>query len=246
MGSELIQPGGQVVTKAARTGETPGREPRLVAIHAGKPRQLPAIGAGKFERAWRTGIFKDPVTEPRWLGRTNLEGDGQADLEVHGGPDKAVLANAAVHNPAWRDELGLADFGPGAFGENFTISGLDEWMVAIGDTFALGDAVVQVSEPRGPCWKLARRWARPDLPSRVLKSGRTGWYLRVLEEGTVAPGLALRLLERPAAEWTINRVNRASYGKDVPPSELEALADCEWLARGWRAWAAKRAAAARV
>jgi MOSC domain-containing protein YiiM len=113
--------------------------------------------------------------------------------------------------------------------------------VALGDTFALGDAVVQVSEPRGPCWKLARRWARPDLPARVLKSGRTGWYLRVIEEGTVAPRAALRLLDRPARDWTIDRVNRVSYGKAVPRSELAGLADCAWLAQGWRTWAAQRA-----
>src|SRR6266498_918172 len=220
------------------------REPRLLGVHAGKPRTLPAVGPGKFERGWTTGIFKDPVAEPRWLGRTNLEGGGQADLVLHGGLDKAVLAYPAVHYPAWREELGVPEFGPGAFGENFTISVLDEWTVALGDTFALGEAVVQVSQPRGPCWKLARRWARPDLPARVLKTGRTGWYLRVIEEGTVAPGAALSVIERPAADWTIDRVNRVSYGKAVPRSELRALAGCQWLAQGWRAWAAERAGAA--
>jgi MOSC domain-containing protein YiiM len=216
-------------------------EPGLLALHAGKPRSLPAVGPGKFERGWTTGIFKEPVVEPRWLGRTNLAGDGQADLRVHGGPDKAVLAYPAVHYSAWREELGLQEFGPGAFGENFTITVLGEWTVALGDTFALGNAVVQVSQPRGPCWKLARRWARPDLPARVLKSGRTGWYLRVIEEGTVAPEAVFRLLDRPAPDWTIDRVNRVSYGKDVPRSELRALAGCEWLAQGWRSWAAERA-----
>jgi len=209
-------------------------------MHVGKPRDLPGVGTRKVERAWWTGIFKDPVTVPTRLGRINLEGDGQADLKVHGGPDKALLGYAGVHYPAWRDELGITSFGPGAFGENFTIGGLDEWGVAIGDTFGVGDAVIQVSQPRGPCWKLARRWSRPDLPALVLKSSRTGWYFRVLEEGTVAPGLELRLLERPAPEWTIDRVNRVSHGKDVPGSDLLALADCRWLAEGWRAWAGKR------
>jgi MOSC domain-containing protein YiiM len=228
------------------TAEAQGQTPRVVALHVGKPRDLPGVGTRKVERAWRTGIFKDPVTVPARLGRTNLEGDGQADLRVHGGPDKAVLGYAAVHYPAWRDELGIASFGPGAFGENFTISELDERTVAIGDTFRVGDAVIQVSEPRGPCWKLARRWSRPDLSALVLKSGRTGWYFRVLEEGTVAPELELRLLERPAPEWTIDRVNRVSHGKDVAASELVALAECQWLAGGWRIWAGKRAAEAGV
>jgi len=230
-----------LVTHPIRAAGVSGATPRLLAVHVGKPRDLPAVGIRKFERAWRTGIFKDPVTTPRRLARTNLEGDGQADLEVHGGPDKAVLGYAAVHYPAWREELGIADFGPGAFGENLTITELDERRVAIGDTFGVGDAVIQVSEPRGPCWKLARRWSRPDLPALVLKTGRTGWYFRVLEEGTVAPELELLLLERPAPEWTIDRVNRVSYGKDVAASELAALAECQWLADGWRTWARKRA-----
>ena len=221
--------------------EPRGPAPRLTALHAGKPQDLPAVGPGRFERAWRTGIFKVPVEQPRWLGRANHEGDGQAALQVHGGPDKAVLAYPAAHYPAWRDELGLPGFDSGGFGENFTASGLDEWTVAIGDTFGVGDAVVQVSEPRGPCWKLARRWSRPDLPARVLKTGRTGWYFRVLEEGLVAPDAVLQLMKRPAPEWSIDRVNRVSYGKDVQASELAALGQCQWLAQGWRNWVARRA-----
>ena len=217
---------------------------RLVALHAGLPQELPAVGPGKFEQAWRTGIFKHPVAQPRWLARTNLEGDGQADIQVHGGPDKAVLAYPGDHYPAWQGELNLPQFGPGAFGENLTLSGLDEWTVSLGDTFRVGDAVIEISQPRGPCWKLARRWSLPDLPARVLKSGRTGWYFRVLEEGMVGPRAEVRPLERPAPEWTIDRVNRVSYGKEAPRSELAELSRSPWLAQGWRTWAAERSAAA--
>ncbi|MBI3693985.1 MAG: MOSC domain-containing protein [Acidobacteria bacterium] len=201
------------------------KQPVLVSIQVGRPRRLDG---------WSTGIFKEPVAGPVWLGRTGLDGDGQADPLAHGGPQKAVLGYAAGHYPHWRAELGIAGFDYGAFGENFTISGLDEEKVAIGDIYAVGQAVVQVSQPRQPCWKLARRWGRADLPACVVKTGRSGWYYQVLQEGLVEPGFTLDLLDRPFPRWTVARFNEVLYDPQRDPATVEELAACPLLPDAWR------------
>ena len=151
------------------------------------------------------------------LSSTNLAGDGQADLKVHGGPDKAVCVYSADHYPFWRQELGVQECGPGWFGENFSVEGQRETDVAVGDTYRIGTAVVQISQPRAPCWKLGRRWHRLDMPKLVVQSGRTGWYLRVLETGDVECGDALTLLDRPFSRWTIDAVNAVAYSRGGDP-----------------------------
>lgn len=168
------------------------REPILVSIQVGMPKTIGVPGSSDpKQRLWSTGFFKEPVLGPVFLGTTNLEGDGQADRSVHGGPEKAVLAYSADHYPAWRQELGIADLPHGAFGENLTIEGLDERSVGAGKRFRIGESIVEFSQFRQPCWKLAKRWDRRDLPKLVLKTGRSGWYFRVLQEGRIAPGQAL-------------------------------------------------------
>ncbi len=215
---------------------------RVVSIQVGLPRTYDTgdtTGGGPSE--WRTGFFKEPVAGPVWLRRDNLEGDGQADLQVHGGPDKAVLVYSADHYEAWRAELGVAEVPPGAFGENLTVTGCTEADVCIGDLWTLGKGRVQVSQPRGPCWKLARRWKHEDLPARVVETGRTGWYLRVIEEARVEPG-PFRLGERPWPEWTIARVNAVIYPavRERDPEEERRLAACPLLADNWRRWLERR------
>ena len=161
--------------------------PLLVSIQVGLPRFYGRPGADDpMDRPWETGFFKQPVDGPRWLGRTNLAGDGQADLVNHGGPDKAVLCYAASHYPGWRGELDRPELPHGAFGENFTIEGLTEETVCVGDTYRLGGAIVQVSQPRQPCWKLAWRWRLKELTALVERSGRTGWARRVAQRGMTA------------------------------------------------------------
>lgn len=216
---------------------------RIVSIQVGLPRSLGTEGAKSTGKGrWTTGFFKEPVAGPVHLGMRNIEGDGQADLNVHGGPDKAVLAYSADHYPAWRLELGLSPFPFGAFGENLTVSGASEENVCIGDVLAQGAARVRVSQPRTPCWKLARRWGRKDLPDRVVATGRSGWYFRVLEEGMIAPG-PLTLLDRPCPEWTVSRVSQFLYANEGERDrEAErALAACPCLADGLRLWFARRA-----
>jgi MOSC domain-containing protein YiiM len=211
------------------------RDPLLASIQVALPQSYGREGADNpMDRPWQTGFFKQAVDEPRWLGRTNLDGDGQADLVNHGGPDKAVLCYAASHYPDWRAELGKPDLPHGAFGENFTIDGLTEDVVCVGDTYRLGDALVQVSQPRQPCWKLAWRWRLKELTALVEQSGRTGWYIRVLEEGEVRPGLTLTLLDRPYPAWTVTRASRVMRTRRRDPVAAGELAACELLAESWR------------
>lgn len=209
--------------------------PTLVSVHVGLPRELGTPGAADpMERPWSSGIRKDPVTGPIRLGRLNLEGDGQADRKNHGGPDKAVCVYPAAHYDHWRRDLRRPDLPYGAFGENFTLAGVVEGDVAIGDVFRIGDAVVQVSQPRQPCWKLARRWKVEDLALRVQRTGFTGWYFRVLEEGVVERGMRLHLLERPHPEWTIARANQVMHDAVDDRAAAAALAACPALSESWR------------
>jgi MOSC domain-containing protein YiiM len=203
----------------------------VVSIQVGRPATF-----GGHE-PWVTSIFKTTVSAPLMLDWLDLAGDEQADLSVHGGRDKAVCVYSADHFPFWQSRLGRPDLGPGAFGENFTVTGLVEQTICLGDVFTIGEAVVQVSQPRSPCWKLGRKWARLDVPKLVLREGRTGWYFRVLQPGMVAPGQALALTERPYASWTIAAVNRLAYAKkrDGLQDERRALAECPALAESWRA-----------
>ncbi|KKB40115.1 MOSC domain-containing protein [Bacillus thermotolerans] len=204
-------------------------------IFVGRPKTVgQKEAASPMDREWTSGIFKEPAQGAVWLSRTNLAGDGQADLKNHGGPDKAVLAYPAVHYSAWKEELENTLIPVGGMGENFSLEGITEDQVSIGDIFQLDEAVVQVSQPRKPCWKPARRFKVKDLALRIQRTGRTGWYLRVLQEGRVQAGQALTLIERPLPEWTVARCNKVMYAKEADIADLEALAECELLASSWR------------
>lgn len=209
--------------------------PQLVSIQVSLPKVYGRPNAHDWmDQPWQTGFYKEAVHAPRWLAKTNLAGDGQADLVNHGGPDKAVLAYAASHYPYWREQLGRPDLPHGAFGENFTVDGLTEDTVSIGDVYRLGSALVQVSQPRQPCWKLARRWRIKELTALVEQTGRTGWYLRVLEEGEVEPGQPLTLQERPYPEWTVSRATRTMRSRTRDSSAAGELAGIDALAASWR------------
>ena len=156
---------------------------KLLSLQVGRPRTV----------KWRrrpvtTGIFKEPVAGRLMLRRDNLEGDEQADLRVHGGRDKAVYVYPSEHYAFWRNQLPGLHLPYGMFGENFTTEGLDESTVCIGDHVRIGGAIVEVTQPRVPCYKLGVRFGRPDMPQRFHASGRCGFYLAVLEEGDVGPG----------------------------------------------------------
>ncbi len=200
--------------------------PSILSIQVGLPQQMedPQADDG-HALSWRSGIYKLPVSGPLWAGKTGLAGDGQADLRVHGGPDKAVYAYPSEHYPTWLAELGLAEMPHGAFGENLTVEGLLEEEACIGDVYRAGEVLLQVSQPRGPCWKLARRWAVKDLAARFSQTGRTGFYLRVLQEGSLSPGMALERAERPAPQWSVLRAHRLLEGARLEPQAAAALAE---------------------
>jgi len=193
-------------------------------------------------RAAPSGIAKTRVSHALSLGPTGLDGDAQGDLKVHGGVEKALHHYPREHYALWSAEIGprpVLDH-PGAFGENLSTVGLTEADVAIGDIFALGSAVIEVSQGRQPCWKLNTRFAQPDMARRVQSSGRTGWYYRVIETGEVAPDSRLTRLHRAAPDWTLQRIWRVFYVDALNRAELEQLAALPQLAESWKRHALRR------
>lgn len=191
-------------------------------------------------RAWRTSFVRVPSAQPRRLYTTHLEGNVQADLKHHGRPDQAVLLYAAAHYPVWQAELDRPEIGPGGFGENITIDGLSERTACIGDTYAIGEALIQVTGPRYPCWKIERRWGLPGLTARVAATGRTGWYCRVLREGMIEPGLPVLLAERPYPHFTVGLTNDFGHRRNTDPEAARALAACPLLNEWWQRFVIQR------
>ncbi len=218
--------------------------PTLASIQVGMPRQLGREDAeDPFDKPWTSGIFKLPVSEPVEITRYGLVGDGQADLENHGGEDKAVLSYSADHYADWLPILGPASAAYGAFGENLTIRDLTEDDVCIGDVWQIGESVrLQVSQPRQPCWKLARKWRVRDLVEQVQHTGRSGWYWRVLQTGVVEAGQPLKLLDRPRPEWTIMAANRVMYHRRHDRAAALALSVLPELSESWQRHFTGRAA----
>jgi MOSC domain-containing protein YiiM len=208
--------------------------PMLYSVQIGAPKSYGfEDAADTHDKPWTTGFFKAQIEGPVFVGTTNLAGDGQADLKNHGGIDKAVLAYSADHYPKWRDELRMPDMPFGAFGENLTIVGLSEESVYIGDIFRIGEVIFEVSQPRQPCWKLARRWRMHELTGLVVRNGRSGWYLRVLEQGWIEAPMPLALMERPNPAWSIARANEILHHRRTDlPLTLE-LANVPRLADSW-------------
>lgn len=210
-------------------------EPAIGQILAGKPQTFGQKDAkNPMDREWISAIMKTPVQGKVWAGKTNLQGDGQADLKNHGGPDKAVFVYPADHYVYWQDKLQLPAFDIGAFGENLSVFNLTETDLCIGDIFQTGDALFQVSQPRQPCWKPARRFKIKDLALQVQQSGMTGWYFRVLKEGEIEAGDKLTLKERPFPEWTVATCNHIMHEQKHNQELARKLASCELLAESWR------------
>ncbi|WP_137151705.1 MOSC domain-containing protein [Devosia sp. FKR38] len=208
---------------------------RLGGLLTGSVRPLGAKGAP-------SGIDKQPVSGPVVLTHHGLTGDAQGDLRVHGGPDKALHHYPFDHYAQWAEALGALPLlsRSGAFGENLSTLGLTEADVAVGDVFALGSAIIEVSQGRQPCWKLNARFEVADMARRVQISGRTGWYYRVLQTGQIAPDDALYRIDRRAPEWSIGRIWQIFYLDPLNRDVLAELAELAPLAEGWRRHARRR------
>ena len=193
-------------------------------------------------RGVASGIGKQATAGRLFLGREGLAGDAQGDRKHHGGPDKALHHYAFEHYAYWRGTIGERPVlqKPGAFGENLTTRGMTEDDTAIGDVFRLGQAVIQVSQGRQPCWKLNARFAVADMSAQVQKTGFTGWYYRVIEEGFVAAGDELRLEDRLSPDWTIRKTWRVLYVETMNLDDLAAMAALAHLPEGWRGHARRR------
>lgn len=208
----------------------------IETLYAGRPEPL-------GPRAEPSAIFKSTIAGPWTITRTGLVGDAQGDPVHHGGPDKALHHYAREHYATWAAEIPeiapLLSAAP-AFGENISTTGLTEADVCIGDVFRAGTAVLQIAQGRQPCWKLNARFGRSDIAYRVQSTGRTGWYYRVLEEGTISAGDTFGIIDRPQPLWPLSRVIGLLYQRTMALDELTALSEIAELAPGWRQLAANR------
>jgi MOSC domain-containing protein YiiM len=180
-----------------------------------------------------SGIYKEPAENGAYLHFLNFEGDRQADLEHHGGSDKAVCVYPSEHYRYWEKVL-QRQITPGAFGENLTTMGLQESQLYIGDIFQIGEAVVQISQPRQPCYKLSIKYERNELPLLVQTTGYTGYYFRVLKEGLVNKGDSLVLLLRLQNKVTVAYANTIMHMDKDNMEGINCILDIPWLSASWR------------
>lgn len=197
----------------------------IESVNVGLPRSVEHNG-----QTVQTGIWKEPVAGPVAVRGVNLDGDDQADRSVHGGADKAVYAYAAEDYEWWRGQLGR-ELAPGAFGENLTLRGIDVSGALIGEHWRAGTALLEVSEPRFPCWKLSTKMGDPTFLKTFARAMRLGAYLRIVEPGELQVGDAVAVVERPAHKVTIELFGRAYlHDRSLRPSVLVADA----LSARWR------------
>lgn len=204
---------------------------KLVSVNVSRPAEI-----RNGEDLVRTAIFKLPVAGPVAVRKYNLDGDGQADLENHGGEHMAVYAYSYDHYPYFREALGRGEMPFGQFGENLTVSGLDETLSYLGDQLRIGSAEFAITQPRVPCFKLGLRFGDPKVPKLFSRSLRTGYYLKVLREGVVQSGDEMELVQRGRGEVRIDQLYEALIrpkGKDVAAVLARALEVPE-LSPAWR------------
>lgn len=208
---------------------------RLLSINVGLPREVDWRGG-----TVRTSIFKSPVLGRVRVAKLNLAGDEQSDLSVHGGIDKAVYAYPSEHYAYWREELPGIDFPWGAFGENFTIDALLESSVHIGDRLRVGSAELLVTQPRMPCFKLGIRFGRPDMVKRFHRSGKSGFYLAVVQEGEVTAGDSFELIARDKAGVPVAEIVNLYTSDATNQDLLRRASELAALPEGWRDYFRKR------
>lgn len=180
-------------------------------------------------QSWQSSYVKEPQPQV-WVGNIHLSGDSQTDIPNHGGANRVILAYGATNYPLWKSELDV-ELPYGAFAENFTVDGITEQNACIGDIYEVGDAIIQISEPRIPCWKISSRWGIKDLLQRVIETGRTGWFFRTLQEGYVEPGQSMKLIQRPYPRITVERINDALVHHKHDQENASEIAECTLLSK---------------
>jgi len=210
-------------------------EGTLLGLYAGQP-------SARWPDKPASAIDKSLIKGPVVIQRLGIAQDQQADVAVHGGPDKALHHYPADHYAAWAAEFSDTGFSyvPGVFGENISVSGLTEEDLHIGDILRAGTATVQISQGRQPCWKLNMHTKNPQLAARFQKTGKTGWYYRVLEEGRMEAGDTMKMIDRPCPEWPMAKLIEARFNPRLDPATAQALADLEVMAENWREAFAKK------
>ena len=207
---------------------------KLISVNVGRPRIVLWKGTQVS-----TAIFKSPVEGAIEAKQLNLRGDRQADLSVHGGPYKAVYAYPSEHYPYWREQLPQADLAWGAFGENLTTEGLFEDSLYIGDQLRIGSALLMVTQPRVPCYKITIRFDRDDMIKRFIESNTSGFYFSVIEEGQLAGGDKIEIVHRDPAKVSVADINHLYYGtaRQGTPNAHDLLTravNLEALPESWR------------
>jgi MOSC domain-containing protein YiiM len=202
---------------------------RLLAISVGLPREHAWRG-----RVVRTGVLKEPVVGRRMVRRLNIEGDGQGDLKGHGGENRAVLVYQLDSYRHWERELGRSGLPFGQFGENFTVEGLSDREVCIGDRYRIGDALFEVTQPRVTCYRLGMRMEEPRMAALLVSHGRPGFYLRVLEEGLVGAGDEIVKIAEGAERMTIAEINALLYLPGRRREDLQRALRISALSPGWQ------------
>jgi MOSC domain-containing protein YiiM len=202
---------------------------KLISVNVARPRIVTWKGTQVS-----TSIFKSPVEAAVDVKKLNLRGDQQADLTVHGGPDKAIYAYPSEHYAYWRQQLPEAELGWGAFGENLTTQGLSEDSLYIGDRVRIGSALLMVTQPRVPCYKLTIRFERDDLIKRFIQSNTSGFYFAVVEEGQLAVGDGIEIIHRDPATVSVNDINHLYYGKTHSAELVRRAINLAALPESWR------------
>jgi MOSC domain-containing protein YiiM len=202
---------------------------KLLSVNVSLPKKVP-----HGRKMVSTGIFKEPIAGRVMLRASNLDGDGQADLENHGGIDRAAYAYSIENYDHWRQELGRNEFAFGQFGENFTVEGMMEDDVHIGDVFRVGDALIEVSQPRPPCFKLGIKMDMAGFPKLFLECGRVGFYLRVLEEGEVGAGDVFELVESDPEQVSVREMSHLLFFEQENLEGAKRALRVTALSPGWR------------
>src|SRR6478672_4310942 len=202
---------------------------QLLSVNVGLPRDIDWKG-----KTVCTAVWKDAVHGRRKVGKLNIEGDGQGDLRGHGGEQRAVLVYQIDSYRYWERQLGRKDFVFGQFGENFTVEGMSDDEVCIGDRYRIGSALFEVTQPRVTCYRVGLRMNEPRMPALLTSSGRPGFYFRVLQEGEVGAGDEIVKVGDADQRMTVAEINALLYSPKHPRGSLERALRIDALSPGWR------------